>query len=169
MQVLLAHVCLAEMQNHDPEPGRRTPAQGVHTTPDGATIIFCTVCADDRGTWCAFGEVMSHLHEIWLHEAKDWRVGQYLLMPDHIHFFATPSRKCTSSVERWTSFWKDRFSKRCKRLEWRWQRGVFHHRMRSEAELREQELYVLNNPVEAGLVVHPKDWPWQGRVHGLRW
>ena len=136
---------------------------------DGATIVFCTVCTDDRIPWCASEEVMKHLHEIWLCEAVAWQVGQYLFMPDHIHFFASPLASCSVSIERWTSFWKDRLSKRCKREDWRWQRGVFHHRMRSEEELREQELYVLNNPVKMGLVAHPADWPLQGRVHPLRW
>jgi hypothetical protein len=32
-------------------------------------------------------------------------------------------------VERWTAFWKDRFSKRCGNPAWRWQRGLFHHRL----------------------------------------
>jgi putative transposase len=156
--------------NDDDRPvGRHTPALGVLPTFDGATILWCTVCTQDRGDWCASAEVMSLLHDIWENEATAWLVGDYLLMPDHVHFFCTPSANFFFEIERWTAFWKDRFAKRCHQPEWRWQRGIFHHRLRSEREYTEKSDYMLNNPVRKKLTPHPEEWPWPGRVNVIRW
>ena len=149
--------------------GRRTPAQGVLPTFDGATILWCTVCADQRGDWCAQESVIRLLRDLWTDPASAWLVGDFLLMPDHVHFFATPKDGPWVDVERWTAFWKDRFSKRCGNPAWRWQRGLFHHRLRSEREYQDKSVYMLNNPVRAGLVKHADDWPWRGRIHTIRW
>jgi len=34
--------------------------------------------------------VMNLLHDVWLNEATAWLVGDFLLMPDHVHFFCAP-------------------------------------------------------------------------------
>ena len=51
----------------------------------------------------------------------------------------------------------------------KFQRGGFHHRLRDEESYREKWLYVQENPVRAGLVTKPEDWPYQGRVHEIHW
>jgi len=149
--------------------GRRTPAQGVLPTYDGATLLWCTVCADQRGDWCAQERVMSMLQQIWSDPANAWVVGDFLLMPDHLHFFASPKDGPWVDVERWTSFWKDRFSKRCDNPAWRWERGLFHHRLRSERDYVDKGTYMQHNPVRAGLVNDPDAWPWKGRIQTIRW
>jgi putative transposase len=148
--------------------GRRTPAKGVVLSSDMPLILFCTVCAQDRGRWVAQADVVEALHDIWLHEAKAWLVGRYVIMPDHLHFFCCPQQiNDAVDVEKWVAFWKDRLTKRLKRAEMQWQRGVFHTRMRSDEHVREKEDYMRDNPVKAGLVAKPEDWPWRGQVHDL--
>ena len=151
--------------------GRQTPAQGVLPTFDGSTILWCTVCADARGDWCAQAKVMALLQEIWAEPNQAWLVGDFLLMPDHVNFFASPRDETSAwvDVERWTAYWKDCFAKRCGQPMWRWQRGLFHHRLRSEQAYVEKGVYMRNNPVRAGLVKDAEEWLWQGRVHLLRW
>lgn len=149
--------------------GRRTPAKGVLPTLTGATVLWCTVCAERRGTWCAQAGVMRLLQELWSDPAQGWLVGDFLLMPDHLHFFATPRAGSGIEVEHWTAFWKDRFAKRRAAPDWRWQRGLFHHRLRSEREYQDKAVYMAHNPVRAGLVRDPTEWPWQGRIHPLQW
>jgi REP element-mobilizing transposase RayT len=136
---------------------------------DGPTIVFCTVCTRDGDNWCATQEVKDLLHDIWLHQATAWQVGAYVLMPDHIHFFAAPSSIAGPSIERWSDYWKGRFAKRCGRLDWRWQRALFHHRLRSPQEWLEKSAYVRNNPVVKELAASADEWPWQGTVHTLQW
>ena len=153
-----------------PPVGRQTPAQGVLPTFDGNTILWCTVCADQRGTWCTQDAVFSALREIWSDPCNAWLVGDFLLMPDHVHFFATPKEDgAWVEIERWTAFWKDRFIKRITNPTWRWQRGLFHHRLRSEQDYHDKGIYMRHNPVRAGLVHAPETWEWQGRIHPLRW
>lgn len=149
--------------------GRRTPAKGVLPTFDGATILWCTVCADERSDWCITPEVMTLLHDLWQHTATAWLVGDYLLMPDHVHFFCTPGPDRRVEVEHWTGFWKDQFVKRIHDPGWRWQSGLFHHRLRGEREYTDKTTYMRNNPVRQRLVHSPNEWPWQGRVHDIRW
>jgi len=139
---------LSPSDSDNPRPlGRHTPAQGVLPTFDGETLLWCTVCTDHRGNWCAQADVMHLLHDIWQNHATGWRVGDYLLMPDHLHFFCAPSRDRFFEVERWTAYWKDQFSKRCGKPEWRWQRSLFHHRLRSERDYLDKVTYMRQNPV----------------------
>jgi hypothetical protein len=41
--------------------------------------------------------------------------------------------------------------------------------MRSSESYAERWEYVRCNPVRAGLVSKPDDWPYQGEIHILRW
>ena len=41
-----------------------------------------------------------------------------------------------------------------------WQEESFDHWVRSEGSFDRIVLYIENNPVRAGLVTKPEDWPW---------
>ena len=93
------------------EPGRRTPAKGVHATLGGSNWVFLTVCTEKRECWLAQPAVQRALHEIWEHTATAWLVSDYLLMPDHLHLFCAP-RDAQFTIERWIGFWKDQLAKK---------------------------------------------------------
>ena len=90
-------------------------------------------------------------------------------MPDHVHFFCTPSVEGRHSIERWCAFWKDLLAKRLTLGPGRWQRDVFHHRIRNVEQYLEKLDYVRQNPVRAGLVQNADDWQWQGEVERITW
>jgi hypothetical protein len=92
------------------EPGRGYPAKGVHLTSGEPNWVFLTVNTKERGDWLAQTSVQKALHGIWKESAKAWLVGDYLLMPDHLHLFCAPF-DLKFSIERWMAFWKDRFAK----------------------------------------------------------
>ncbi|HUI07086.1 MAG TPA: hypothetical protein VL486_08770 [Verrucomicrobiae bacterium] len=48
-----------------------------------------------------------------------------------------------------------------------WQKGFFDHVLRSSESYEEKWLYVLQNPVRAGLVSRAEEWPYQGEIHHL--
>ena len=50
-----------------------------------------------------------------------------------------------------------------------WQKGFFDHILRGEESYSTKWEYVRENPVRAGLVTCPEDWPYFGRVHEIRW
>ena len=45
-----------------------------------------------------------------------------------------------------------------------WQEGFFDHVLRSAESYAQKWEYVLMNPVRAGLVNDPDDWPYQGEI-----
>ena len=151
----------------EPEPERHYPASGVHRQDDEPTIVFLTVKTKDRGPWLACEETQNHLLAAW-EEADAWVIGHYLLMPDHLHLFCAPV-KAEFDIERWITYWKSCFSKRHRRMEWRWQSRGWHHRMRSPESYAEKLHYVWNNPIRANLVPRPEDWPYQGKIRDLFW
>lgn len=149
------------------DPGRRTPSKGVHVTLGGPNWVFLTVCTEKRGQWLAQTSVQRALHEIWQHTATAWMVSDYLLMPDHLHLFCAP-HDLKFTIERWIGYWKDCFAKR-HLTPGKFQPGGFHHRLRDGESYSEKWQYIHENPVRAGLVTHPENWLYSGRVHEIRW
>ena len=147
------------------ESGRRTPAKGVNIFGHGNTIVFLTVCTRHGIQWLDQPWVHNALHHIWKNKATTWRVGDYLLMPDHLHLFCSPHTPAVS-IETWIQFWKQQTSVSHPSAG-RWQRCGFHHRLRSPDQYTFKWHYVQNNPVRAGLVRSSNDWPYRGRVFDL--
>ncbi|MGI8604051.1 MAG: transposase [Verrucomicrobiales bacterium] len=106
---------------------------------------------------------MNVLSTLWRDEANAWLVGDYLLMPDHLHLFCVPRQSVDqlTNIEAWIKFWKARATKKLELGGGIWQRGAFHHRLRSLAEHEEKWEYVRQNPVRAGLVISPELWPFR--------
>ncbi len=155
--------------HHGPplDPGRRTPAKGVHILPGRPNWVFLTVCTEKRSPWLAQSAVQGALHQIWQDQATAWLVSDYVLMPDHLHLFCAP-RDLKFTIERWMGFWKDRFAKA--RLGYgTFQAGGFHHRLRDDDNYARKWQYARENPVRQGLVPQASDWSFWGRVHEIHW
>jgi putative transposase len=127
--------------------------------------VFLTVSTHPREVWLADSAVQAALHGIWLSKATAWLVSDYLLMPDHLHLFCAP-RDPAFSLERWIAFWKDQFAKTGSATG-SFQSGGFHHRLRNGESYAEKWTYVRCNPVRAGLVRQPEEWPYSGRIHTM--
>ena len=105
-------------------------------------------------------------------------VGRYVIMPDHIHCFVRMSGE--SSLGEWVKVLKQTLGKTLKTLGHTpanlpgqslssyWQPGFFDHLMRHSESYSEKCDYVYQNPVRAGLVANPEDWPYQGEIGVLR-
>jgi REP element-mobilizing transposase RayT len=92
-------------------PERKHPAEGVFIFRGQATIVFLTVCTQKRGTKLANSLVQQVLVASW-QQADAWRVGHYLIMPDHIHLFCSPQNE-DYTIEQWITFWKRQFRRSC--------------------------------------------------------
>jgi len=96
-------------------------------------------------------------------------VGRYVLMPDHIHVFV--AAEGSDVLSRWVSSLK-KFLAAGWRKEGRtspfWQESFFDHLLRSEESYEVKWMYVLENPVRAGLVKNASDWPFAGEVHPVQ-
>ena len=148
-------------------PQRHHPAKGVFIFLDRATIVFVTVARDNAGRSSRMRSSMTRLLTAWS-KADLWVIGAYVVMPDHVHFFCSPTREdCV--IEPWITFWKREFRRALGDSAPRFQSDSFHHRLRGEESYSEKWEYVRANPVRAGLVKEPEDWPYQGVIHELRY
>jgi REP element-mobilizing transposase RayT len=89
-----------------------------------------------------------------------WRIGRYVVMPDHVHFFAqsTPESKTLSEFVRdWTRWTSSQIGRMLKIEQPIWQVEFFDHLLRSVHNYKQKWNYVRENPVRAGLVAKPDD------------
>lgn len=146
---------------------RHNPSAGVHTRLGGPNIVLLTVTTEQREPWLANDMAHQHLRQVWA-KATAWLVGDYVLMPDHLHCFCVP-QDLNVTIEAWITYWKREFRRRHGRADWRFQSRGWHHRLRDDENFTEKWRYMRENPVRRGLVQKPDDWPYQGRIHDLRW
>ncbi len=148
-------------------PQRHRPHHNVVMSSRHPIIVFITVCTKDRARWLADPEVHQTLVSIW-HEASSWLVGRYVLLPDHLHLFASPGEPVLS-LGSWVRYWKAQFTRRHRNPWHRWQEGYWDTQLRRGESYEAKWEYVRWNPVRHGLVEHPDDWPYQGEIFTLEW
>jgi putative transposase len=147
--------------------GRHRPASGVRIELGEPTIVFLTGCTDKRVPWLARADVHEHLRAVW-NEAQAWLVGNYVLLPDHLHLFCAP-RDLNIPLDRWVSYWKRLFTQRTRNPEWTWQSLHWDTRLRRSENYTQKWHYVRENPVRKGLVKNADEWPFQGMINVLPW
>jgi REP element-mobilizing transposase RayT len=140
---------------------KHLPHNGVPHNPTSAEgeVYFITICGTPRNTnQLATPEVWQAIEEtLILREAHgDMICGLALAMPDHLHgLFGFPSPKPMTKV---IAAFKSWLANQC---GIQWQRDFFDHRLRGIESAAEKANYIRMNPVRAGLVADPKDWPYQ--------
>jgi REP-associated tyrosine transposase len=96
-----------------------------------------------------------------------YRLDAFMIMPNHVHVVWLPLQKL-STIMDWL---KGTTARRANRILNR--RGPFgqdesyDHWIRSGKEFNATIAYVERNPVRAGLVEGPEDWPWSSA--GVGW
>jgi len=95
--------------------------------------------------------------------SKGATVGRYVIMPDHVHLFI---RIGTNARLGLSVTCLKRSITKCVHESTPglhvWQEGFFDHLIRNAESYAEKWEYVYQNPVRAGLVNDPKEWPYQG-------
>jgi putative transposase len=150
-----------------PRPSRKHLPHGVLLIQDRPTIVFLTVATKAREPWLATPENHRLLRDVWT-DATAWFVGRYVLMPDHLHLFASPGEP-ELPLENWVRYWKSCFSRQHGHSEHRWQSDHWDTRLRAEESYDDKWEYVVQNPVRRGLVSKADQWPFQGEIFELRW
>ena len=100
---------------------------------------------------------------------RGFAVGRYVIMPDHIHLFCSPTSKDSVSITNWASFWKRKVSLDFPDLNPIWQRDCWDTQLRAHESYTEKWSYMERNPVRAGLVDHPDKWLFKGTINHLPW
>ncbi len=151
--------------------GRKHPVhQPIVERFNEPAIVFLTVCTKDRKRLLAVPEVVALLLDSW-RGATSWQVGRFIVMPDHLHLFCAPAEAPMRPLAQWVRYWKTLASRRWPRAAEQpvWQLDFWDTQLRSIAHYDEKWEYVWQNPVRAGLVAAPEDWPHQGEIDELRW
>jgi putative transposase len=131
-------------------------------------VLFVTICADKQENLFNKKPVQAAILDAW-RMATQWRVGLYMLMPNHIHLFCVPGVLNPEPVSKWAAYWKRLSGQYERQLVGVWQRDVWDTQMRTLAQYEEKLSYVRMNPVRKGLVVRPEEWQYSGIVNSIVW
>jgi REP element-mobilizing transposase RayT len=139
----------------------------------GAPLFFLTVCVRERLGVLANPTIAGILVDAWRDSGSDhgWLVGRFVVMPDHVHFFAAPADRSPKGLSAYLRYWKRSTAHEIRRSlpTFAWQREFFDHLLRSAESYGEKWEYVRENPVRAGLVADASQWPFQGEIAPLAW
>jgi putative transposase len=133
---------------------------------------FLTLCTFERNPYFIDAKNVAIAYEQILRAAGDqhFALVAYCFMPDHLHLLIEGTREdayMKEFVARAKQFSGFYFKKQTKnRL---WQRYGFEHVLRDDEDAPSVVRYLLENPVRAGLVTTPTEYPfWGSSVHSRR-
>jgi REP element-mobilizing transposase RayT len=135
-------------------------------------VYFLTVCTAGRRHILANPEVAPLLVTAWRNSPSfhGWVVGRFVIMPDHVHFFARPQPEAKSPsafVCDWKKWTAREIVAQTTATAPVWQSEFFDHVLRSADSYSEKWDYVRHNPVRAGLCAQAEEWPWSGEAELL--
>ena len=141
-------------------PARLSPdaSPGVH-------YVLVTICTCDRQPHFTDADVVDLICTQFLQCCEEWafEVVAYCFMPDHLHALLTGfcddgvAADLLRNVKQRTSFhFRRAYGRRL------WQRSYFDRTLRAAEDVRTAIGYVVSNPVRAGLVVSPSEYPYWG-------
>jgi putative transposase len=95
-------------------------------------------------------------------EALDWRMFEYVVMPNHLHLFFELLRFHLKTVVEGFKRWTGHEAARSLNLGSQrfWQDEWFDHWSRSDEEDEKIITYIRQNPEKAGLTTNHRDWPY---------
>ena len=133
-------------------------------------VLFVTVVANGRQRVFDDPAAVSCILSAW-DEVRDWIVGRYVVMPDHIHFSCAPGDPSIPDFHRWMRKWKSLVARTfpVPHATPLWQRNCWDVQLRNGESYAAKWHYIVENPVRKGLVASPADWPYQGELNVLEW
>ena len=131
----------------------------------GFNRYFLTICVRHRAREFVDAAAVSLALSQLSHtaDAERFSVIAYCFMPDHLHALVEGLRP-DADFRRFVRVFKQRSSFHWKRRTSSelWQRGYFEHVLRDDEDSFDVAKYILDNPVRAGLVATPQEYPFVG-------
>jgi len=94
-------------------------------------------------------------------QLKQYELDTYVIMSNHVHVLLwpwVPMARITGSLKGVSA--RDANAALGRTGLHFWEDESFDHWARNDVELRRIRIYIERNPVTAGLVERPEDWPW---------
>jgi putative transposase len=144
-----------------PRRPRRLPADDYR----GPNRYFLTFCTIQRRTWFTQPDVVELvLGEFrYTAEREGFAIPAHCFMPDHVHLLVEATDPA-ADLRRLVKLMKQRSGYRFRRdrRESHWQPSYFDRTLRSDEATSDVMRYIFENPVRAGLVRSPLDYPHLG-------
>ncbi|MGB7728104.1 MAG: transposase [Candidatus Acidiferrum sp.] len=137
----------------------------------GYGTYFLTICVSNRKPLFTqsrlAGVILSSMEKAFRN--SNFLIEAYCFMPDHCHILAAALSE-SSDLARAVRAFKGVPAPSARELGIRnlWQRGYYDHILRADESVNSVAAYIFGNPVRAGLVEDPHDWPFSGSFH-LDW
>ena len=101
---------------------------------------------------------------------KKYSLRAWVIMPNHIHFLATPFekielREISHSIKSYTAHEANKLLNRRGQF---WQHEPFDRYIRDRRHFVSVIEYIENNPVKAGLCAKPQDWRFSSAYHQVK-
>src|SRR5688572_12466341 len=76
--------------------------------------------------------------------ADHWMIGQYVIMPDHVHFLCAPAKFAGASLKKWMEFWRFEATRHWPWLEEKpvWQKDFLDRQLRSFESYSRKAQYI---------------------------
>jgi putative transposase len=93
----------------------------------------------------------------------DWQIHLWCLLTNHFHLLLeTKTENLALGMHRLNSLYAHAVNDRRERTGHLFERRYFSKLIESDTQLRDTALYIVHNPVAAGLCGEPLEWPWTG-------
>jgi putative transposase len=137
-------------------PRNVLPPEGVyHLTARGVERRRIYLDDDDHRTFLALFA--------WVVDRYEWRCHAFCLMPNHYHLVVEAFLAHVSAgMRRLNGVYAQQFNGRHRRWGHLFGERFAAWVVRDDDHLEQACLYVLDNPVRAGLCADAADWPWSG-------
>ena len=130
------------------------PGYPLHVMQRGHNRARCFQVENDYATYLGLLEESCRLYPC--------RVHAYVLMPNHVHLLLTPDDplNVTRAMRRLGQRYVQHFNRTHSRTGAMWEGRFKSIPVDSIRYLLKCQRYIEQNPVRAGLVAHPRDYPW---------
>ena len=100
-------------------------------------------------------------------QADRYALNAWCVMPNHVHAIVTPlgEHRLSRILQSWKGFSAHTINRKLNRSGHVWQKESFDHIVRDEECFEKFVAYTESNPVVAGLVDRPADWPFSSARH----
>ena len=134
-------------------------------TYTGCYQYFLTICAFERQHHFTIEGLVEDVKTTFLRTAHDrkFAILAYCFMPDHLHIL-TEGESDSSDLRAFVATAKQRAAHDARRwIRGRvWQSGFFDRVLREGESPRDVARYIIRNPIRAGLVQSPFEYPFWG-------
>ena len=131
----------------------------------GPQRYFLTICTFERRRHFIEATLVTRVHEQILRTAAEFgsAILAYCFMPDHLHLLVEGTAE-HSDLRAFVALAKQRAAFAMRRIlaNRLWQKGYFERVLRDDDDTFNVARYVVQNPLRAGLVQSPFDYPFMG-------